>query len=192
MSSRRWRQLVELDHDKKLLSRDITAVDLRLPDRVTVRLSDEAAQAREEALARRKDGEGKRKGERRMTSLHYGVTPKMKPISPRRSAVVAALDVGTSKIACLIARLRPLAQQDVLRAPHPCGRDPRHRPHALARHQGAAPSSTWTQPSRRSALPSTAPSAWPASQSIPSSCRSSAGRLASEFSAPRRPVAARR
>ena len=39
-----------LDRDKKLLSRDITAVDLRLSDRVTVRLSDSAAQARDDAL----------------------------------------------------------------------------------------------------------------------------------------------
>jgi cell division ATPase FtsA len=31
----------------------------------------------------------------------------MKPLSPKRSALVAALDVGTSKIACLIARLKP-------------------------------------------------------------------------------------
>jgi cell division protein FtsQ len=43
-------RLVALDRDKKLLSRDITMVDLRLPDRVTVRLSDAAAQARDEAL----------------------------------------------------------------------------------------------------------------------------------------------
>jgi cell division protein FtsQ len=42
--------LVRLDRDKKLLSRDITAVDLRLADRVTVRLSDGAAQAREAAV----------------------------------------------------------------------------------------------------------------------------------------------
>jgi cell division protein FtsQ len=42
--------LVALDRDKKLLSRDITMVDLRLPDRVTVRQSDAAAQARDEAL----------------------------------------------------------------------------------------------------------------------------------------------
>jgi cell division protein FtsQ len=42
--------LVSLDREKKLLSRDIIAIDLRLPDRVTVRLSDSAAQAREEAL----------------------------------------------------------------------------------------------------------------------------------------------
>ena len=51
--------LADLDREKKLLSRDITAIDLRLPDRVTVRLSDEAAQAREEALkpkAKRKGG----------------------------------------------------------------------------------------------------------------------------------------
>jgi cell division protein FtsQ len=41
-------QLVALDHDKKILSRDITAIDLRLPDRVIVRLSDAAAAARAE------------------------------------------------------------------------------------------------------------------------------------------------
>ena len=49
-----------------------------------------------------------------MNSLHYGLTPKMKPISPHRSAVVAALDIGSSKIACLIARLRPQGPQQVL------------------------------------------------------------------------------
>src|ERR1700723_2445671 len=49
-----------------------------------------------------------------MNALHYGLTPKMKPISPHRSAVVAALDIGSSKIACLIARLRPQGPQQVL------------------------------------------------------------------------------
>ena len=39
----------------------------------------------------------------------------MKPLSPKRSALVAALDIGTSKIACLIARLKPHPPQDVLR-----------------------------------------------------------------------------
>lgn len=42
--------LVALDRDKKLLSRDIVAVDLRLADRVTVRLADGVAAAREKAL----------------------------------------------------------------------------------------------------------------------------------------------
>jgi cell division protein FtsQ len=47
-------RLAVLDRDKKLTTRDITAIDLRLPDRVTVRLSDSAAQAREDALKPRK------------------------------------------------------------------------------------------------------------------------------------------
>jgi cell division protein FtsQ len=47
-------RLVALDRDKKLLSRDITMVDLRLSDRVTVRQSDAAAQARDEALSANK------------------------------------------------------------------------------------------------------------------------------------------
>jgi cell division protein FtsQ len=42
--------LVKLDRDDKILSRDIAAIDLRLPDRVTVQLSDDAAAARAEAL----------------------------------------------------------------------------------------------------------------------------------------------
>ena len=48
-------------------------------------------------------------------SLHDGLTPKMKPVSPRRSAIVAVLDIGTSKIVCLIARLKPQTPQEVLR-----------------------------------------------------------------------------
>jgi len=50
-----------------------------------------------------------------VSPLNYGLTPKMKPLSPRRSALVVALDIGTSKIACLIARLTPNAQGDALR-----------------------------------------------------------------------------
>jgi cell division protein FtsQ len=55
--------LAELNRTKKLLSRDIITVDLRLADRVTVRLSDAAAAAREQALkAAEKDKKAKRKG----------------------------------------------------------------------------------------------------------------------------------
>lgn len=53
--------LSRLDHDKQLLSRDITVVDLRLPDRVSVRLSDEAAQARDR-VRQEKEKAAKRKG----------------------------------------------------------------------------------------------------------------------------------
>ena len=50
-----------------------------------------------------------------MSPLQHGLTPKMKPISPRRSAVICALDIGTSKVACLIARLKPCGAQESLR-----------------------------------------------------------------------------
>jgi cell division protein FtsQ len=57
------RTLTKLDQSKKLLSRDIVLIDLRLADRVTVRLSDGAAAARDEAIkAAEKDKKGKRKG----------------------------------------------------------------------------------------------------------------------------------
>src|SRR6516165_8298064 len=56
-----------------------------------------------------------------MSALQYGLTPKMKPLSPRRSTLVAALDVGTSKIVCLIGRLKPRQSDDMLR----------HRSHAV-------------------------------------------------------------
>jgi cell division protein FtsQ len=46
--------LVALDKDKKLITRDIVAIDLRLPDRVTVQLSDVAAAARADALKDKK------------------------------------------------------------------------------------------------------------------------------------------
>ena len=47
-------RLAKLERDKAVLTRDITAVDLRLPDRVGVRLSEAAAQAREDALKPKK------------------------------------------------------------------------------------------------------------------------------------------
>jgi cell division protein FtsA len=50
-----------------------------------------------------------------MSQLGHGLTPKMRPVAPRRSALVAALDIGTSKIACMIGHLRPKPPQDVLR-----------------------------------------------------------------------------
>ncbi len=43
-------RLVALAAEKKLFTRDVLIIDLRLPDRVTVRLSDAAAQVRTEAI----------------------------------------------------------------------------------------------------------------------------------------------
>jgi cell division protein FtsQ len=46
-------QLAALERNTKLSSRDITAIDLRLTDRITVRLSDGAFQAREEVAKKK-------------------------------------------------------------------------------------------------------------------------------------------
>jgi cell division protein FtsQ len=46
--------LSKLDREERLFSRDIVAVDMRLPDRLTVQLSEDAAKAREE-LFKKKD-----------------------------------------------------------------------------------------------------------------------------------------
>jgi cell division protein FtsQ len=51
-------RLSALERESRLTARDITAIDLRLPDRVTVRLSEGAAQARE-TLFNDKKGKGK-------------------------------------------------------------------------------------------------------------------------------------
>jgi cell division protein FtsQ len=55
------KRFVALDREKSLITRDIVAIDLRLPDRITVRLSDAAAQARADAL-KEKD-KSKKKGD---------------------------------------------------------------------------------------------------------------------------------
>jgi cell division protein FtsQ len=52
--------LSTLDKEDRLFSRDIVAVDMRLPDRLTVQLSDDAAKAREELF---KDKKKKKAGE---------------------------------------------------------------------------------------------------------------------------------
>jgi len=57
-------RLVDLDHEKRLLSKDIAVIDLRLTDRISVRLSDSAAAAREAALkAAEKAAKKKKAGE---------------------------------------------------------------------------------------------------------------------------------
>ena len=51
-------RLAALNRDKNLLTRDITVVDLRLAERVTVRLSDRASAARAEGLAEKAKKKG--------------------------------------------------------------------------------------------------------------------------------------
>src|ERR1700751_4152167 len=50
-----------------------------------------------------------------MTGLDRYHTPKKRPMSNKRAALVACLDIGTSKIACMIARLKPCPPKNALR-----------------------------------------------------------------------------
>ncbi len=42
-----------------------------------------------------------------MSLFSQGLTPRLRPLSTRRSATLSVLDVGTSKVVCLIAELQP-------------------------------------------------------------------------------------
>src|ERR1700723_1396692 len=50
-----------------------------------------------------------------MTGFDRNQTPKTRPMPQKRTALVASLDIGTSKIACMIARLRPCPPHESLR-----------------------------------------------------------------------------
>src|ERR1700693_356253 len=50
-----------------------------------------------------------------MTGLDRNQTPKTRPMPQKRTALVASLDIGTHKIACLIARLKPSPANEALR-----------------------------------------------------------------------------
>jgi cell division protein FtsA len=50
-----------------------------------------------------------------MSYLRHGLTPKMRPISARRSVILSVLDVGTTKVVCLIAKLEPMDPSETLR-----------------------------------------------------------------------------
>jgi cell division protein FtsQ len=46
-------RLVKLEREQKILDKDVLAIDLRMPDRIVVRLTEEAASARAEALKKK-------------------------------------------------------------------------------------------------------------------------------------------
>ncbi|SFL89142.1 cell division protein FtsA [Methylobacterium pseudosasicola] len=45
----------------------------------------------------------------------HGLTPRLKPLSARRSTTLSVLDIGTSKVVCLIAELQPAEALSTLR-----------------------------------------------------------------------------
>ena len=50
-----------------------------------------------------------------MSGFDHTQTPKTRQMPPNKTALVAALDIGSSKIACLIARLKPCLPSETLR-----------------------------------------------------------------------------
>jgi cell division protein FtsA len=50
-----------------------------------------------------------------MSFLRKGLTPRLKPLSARKSATLSVLDVGTSKIVCIVAKLNPAVEGEAMR-----------------------------------------------------------------------------
>ena len=50
-----------------------------------------------------------------MSGFDRKQTPKTRPMPQKRTALVACLDIGTSKIACMVARLKPCPPSEALR-----------------------------------------------------------------------------
>ena len=113
-------------------------------------------------------------------SSHFGL-PRLKPLSSKRSHIVSVLDIGSTKVVCMIGRLTPREESQVLPGRTHNDRGHRHRPSALARHQDRRRRRSRRGRAGVSALRSMRPSAWPGSRSKASSSTSRAGRLASDI-----------
>ena len=51
-----------------------------------------------------------------MSLSGHGLTPRLKPLSARKSAILSVLDVGTSKVVCVVAELKPADEVESLRS----------------------------------------------------------------------------
>ena len=177
-------QVVALDDGHHILSRDIAAIDLRLPNRLVVRLTAEGTEARKAMLLDRAKL-ATQEGLERLMRMFSPSDSVRRPL-PKRPTVVSILDIGSSKICCLIAQAAAARRVGRRRAARsdPLGRGPRASATSGRAASSPAPWSISTPPSRRSGLPSTQPSAWPASRSIRSSSMSlPAGCQSERFSA---------
>jgi cell division protein FtsA len=50
-----------------------------------------------------------------VSASRHGLTPRLKPLSARKSATLSVLDIGTSKVVCVVAELQPVDPIDALR-----------------------------------------------------------------------------
>src|ERR687895_694181 len=50
-----------------------------------------------------------------MSVSGHGLTPRLKPLSARKGAILSVLDIGTSKVVCIVAELKPVDEIESLR-----------------------------------------------------------------------------
>jgi cell division protein FtsA len=50
-----------------------------------------------------------------MSLDHHGFVPRLRPLSARKSTTLSVLDIGTSKIVCLVAQLKPVDNLEAFR-----------------------------------------------------------------------------
>ncbi len=86
--------------------------EARILDKDIISIQSAPARSRRRATDRGRRGEfggriGAQVSKEWRSDMRHSVPMRMKQLQPRRAATVAALDVGTSKIACIIARLTP-------------------------------------------------------------------------------------
>ena len=110
-----WAQLARLERSSALLKREVQTVDMRLPDRLVLRVSPEppkeAPDPRKGAPRRRTHehngrSAGTRSGIRPVARDPGESKPKRRPAIRPRGSLIAAVDIGTTKICCFIARGR--------------------------------------------------------------------------------------
>ena len=126
-----------------------------------------------------------------MSLSRQGLTPRLKPLSSRKSATLSVLDIGTSKVVCIVAELQPVDDARIAARAHPSRAHHRHRPSALAGPEGRRRRRSRGRRRRRSARPFTPPSGWPRSRSSRSSSTSRADASARSISRRRSRCAAR-
>src|ERR1044072_9908764 len=51
-----------------------------------------------------------------MSVSGHGLPPRLKPLSARKSAILSVLDIGTSKVVCVVAELKPSDEVESLRS----------------------------------------------------------------------------
>ena len=96
------RRVMALDAAEQLLARDLSVVDMRDPTRPMLRLT-------EHAIAELERLQGRRQGRGCMRRQLYEVQRAMRARreTALRRGVIAVLDIGTSKVACLVLQFVP-------------------------------------------------------------------------------------